>query len=107
MPSKGSLETLSKRAMKAGWGGAGAAMIGCSPKQEQPTNLSKKSTLHAAIAQKNERRERIFKSLQSVRNTKAVFFIRCSFVGRVRGKALQVPYVLANGGGVLDLLHPF
>ncbi len=33
---KGSLETLSKRAVKAGCGGAGTAMIGCSATQEGP-----------------------------------------------------------------------
>ncbi len=33
-----------------------------------------------------------------MRNIEAVFFTRYSFLDRVRGKALQVPYVPANSG---------
>jgi hypothetical protein len=40
----------------------------------------------------------MFSSSQSVRNIEAVFFTRCSFLDRMRGKALHVPYVPASSG---------
>ena len=60
MASKGSLETSSKRAVKAGWGSAGTAMIGCSAKQEESNLINlNQLILHAALDQKM-RGEQVF-----------------------------------------------
>jgi hypothetical protein len=59
MPSKGSLVTSSKRAVKVGCGGAGAAMIGCSAEQGVRLIYLTLNELHAVLGQKM-RREQVF-----------------------------------------------
>jgi hypothetical protein len=69
---------LSKRAVKAGCGGAGAAMIGCSAEQGARLIYLTINALHAVLGQKtrpeNEKRASVFTSLWSVRNIEAVFY---------------------------------
>jgi hypothetical protein len=64
-------------------------MIGCSAEQEGPNLIYlNQLILHAALNQKM-RGERVF------------FYEELVFFDRVRGKALQVPYIPANRGGVI------